>query len=79
MSDKAETVVAHLLVYLEAVFGPIIHQFLSPEHRSKMSQFVYFIEAKQVIDVQDNSDDKSSDSTEYTLSTIGDGFGVPNI
>ena len=37
MKEKSETIAAHLLVYLEAVFGSDIYQLFSPDHRQKMS------------------------------------------
>ena len=57
MKKEAETIITHLLVYLEAIFGSDIYQFYTPEHRHKMSQFIYCSEAKPVIDVPDRLDD----------------------
>ena len=79
MKEETETIVVHLLVYLEAVFGSDIYQLFTNEHRHKMSQFIYCSEVKRVIDIPDHPDNSLIDYTEYTLSAIGDRFGVPNI
>ena len=56
------------MVYLEALFGPDIYQFFTPEYINQMSQFLYSSEAKCIIEEPDDPDYLSIDSNEHILS-----------
>lgn len=79
LSKEAETIVHHLSVYLEAVFGPVIYQFFTTQHRRAMSQFIYCPDAKRVVMTKDKSDDGLVCSTDSILNSISAGLGVSHM
>lgn len=61
------------------MFRPNIYQFFSPEHRCKMSQYVYCSEAKCVIEAkEEDSDTLSINLDDMVMSTLAQSFGMQN-
>ena len=56
LKEEAETLVAHLPIYLEVIFGTAIWQFISPAFKIEMSQFIFYNEAKCVIESPQKGD-----------------------